>query len=233
MTSLFHTARQFLGLLTHIAFMSKADLKRKISALPLDRASAAELIAAHVQYGFDKASTIFRIVEDAHGSPSLTDADRSWIEKEIRKRLKDKRRSEDTWPEETDWDRLNSAFKALRRKGIVALHNAGVTQSDGLTAVSEAILTHGPDKPLQGYCFYHQQDIHDVLTSKQLLLSYGAIGDTTDSTGKIATIIVEALQKAGLKAEWSGDSSQKIEMHDFLWQKRSPRSTKSKNPKTL
>jgi hypothetical protein len=36
-----------------------------------------------------------------------------------------------TWPRVTDCDRLNSVFAALSAKGIIALQNAGYTQSDG------------------------------------------------------------------------------------------------------
>ncbi|WP_431732095.1 DUF6891 domain-containing protein, partial [Adonisia turfae] len=36
-----------------------------------------------------------------------------------------------TWPEVTDCDRLDSAFAAINERGIIALQNAGYTQSDG------------------------------------------------------------------------------------------------------
>ena len=36
-----------------------------------------------------------------------------------------------TWPTVTDCDRLDAAFAALNERGVIALQNAGYTQSDG------------------------------------------------------------------------------------------------------
>lgn len=145
--------------------------------------------------------------------------------------MKEKRRIEDTWPEETAWDHLNNAFKALRRKGILALHDAGFTQSDGLSLVADAIDEQAPDKSLLGYCFYHRQDIQHAIESRQLLLSHGTVDGAPETTGKVVTLILEALERAGLTARWNGDESRKIEVNDFTWQKRSPRSTRGKSSK--
>lgn len=36
-----------------------------------------------------------------------------------------------SWPAVTDCDRLDAAFNAMRARGVIALQNAGYTQSDG------------------------------------------------------------------------------------------------------
>lgn len=203
-----------------------------MSLMRIDQASAAELIGAHIHIGFARPGTIGEIVEEAHEGPPLTRADRVWIEQEIRRQMREKRRKEDTWPGETSWDRLNGAFKILRRKRILALHNAGVTQSEGLSLISEALEEQRSDGPLQGYCFYHQQDIQHAIERGRLLLSYGSVDATRETAGRIAALIVEALRKADLQATWSGDIDRRIEVNGFVWQKRSPRSTRSKKPRT-
>src|SRR5262249_28094424 len=43
-----------------------------------------------------------------------------------------------SWPPVTDCDRLDRAFEAIRKRGLIALQNAGYTQSDGQSDVSEA-----------------------------------------------------------------------------------------------
>src|SRR5262245_30139313 len=47
-------------------------------------------------------------------------------------------RAKTTWPATTDCDRLDSAFTALNARGIIALQNAGYTQSDGYDDVRES-----------------------------------------------------------------------------------------------
>ena len=43
-----------------------------------------------------------------------------------------------TWPAVTDCDRLDQAFAALNARGIIALQNAGYTQSDGYGDISQS-----------------------------------------------------------------------------------------------
>src|ERR1700752_5130342 len=63
-----------------------------------------------------------------------------------------------TWPTTTDCDRLDGAFAVLNTRGIIALQNAGYTQSDGYDDVRESYHEHSDRDAVIGYCFYHGQD---------------------------------------------------------------------------
>ena len=65
------------------------------------------------------------------------------------------------YPATTDCDRLDAAFAAMNARGVLALQNAGSTQSDGfeeVKAAARARTAGGGERPV-GYCFYHGQDL--------------------------------------------------------------------------
>jgi len=67
------------------------------------------------------------------------------------------------YPEVTDCDRLDSAFSKMNRRGVIALQNAGYTQSDGYDDVREIYSRNKESKTIVGYCFYHGQDLERIL----------------------------------------------------------------------
>ena len=85
--------------------------------------------------GFETREGVYEAAETFLGEPELTDADKAWIKAEIERQWAEKNKAEATWPEKTDFDRLDAAFQALDKSGILALHNAGNTQSDSHRAV--------------------------------------------------------------------------------------------------
>ena len=72
-----------------------------------------------------------------------------------------------SWPQVTDCDRLDRAFAALEQQGVIALHRAGCTQSDGLEEVEDAHILFdrfgwlvllelvGADKDERKYLYIH------------------------------------------------------------------------------
>src|SRR4051794_388332 len=63
--------------------------------------------------------------------------DQHWLRAEIQKEFRRKRAEEETWPGTTVCDQLDQAFALLERQGILALQNAGYTQSDGISDVTQ------------------------------------------------------------------------------------------------
>jgi hypothetical protein len=86
------------------------------------------------------------------------DADEAFLRAAVAPEFAKKAAAEPTWPECTDCDRLDVAFAELNSAGIIALQNAGMTMSDGLSDVAEVLRQRGR-KGVRGYCFYHGQDL--------------------------------------------------------------------------
>ncbi len=107
------------------------------------------------------------------------------------------------WPAITDCERLDAAFAAMSARGLIALQNAGYTQSDGYDDVSSYVAHHPARAELIGYCFYHGQDLERAIDGDGLHLAFGPIDPTEEQTTGLAVgrIIVEELDRAGLRSE--------------------------------
>lgn len=70
-------------------------------------------------------------------------------------------------------DALDSAFDALDRAGIVAVQNAGGTQTLGWAAVNEEIAKReSKNKKVLGATFYHSQDLESRARERRRTLVY-------------------------------------------------------------
>lgn len=127
-----------------------------------------------------------------------------------------------TWPATTDCDKLDEVFSALNAKGIIALQNAGYTQSDGYDDILDAYDRHPEKHKLVGYCFYQGQDLERAVNGKGLLLAFGPIDPKKEeSEGPvIGGIIVEELHRVGFSTEWNGSFSQRISIPQIDWKRR-------------
>lgn len=126
------------------------------------------------------------------------------------------------WPTITDCDRLDAAFAAMRARKLVALQNAGYTQSDGYGDVMDLAARHPESKQLIGYCFYHGQDLERVIHGEGLYLAFGPIDPKQEqSTGlAVGRAIVEELNQVGLPTRWDGTFNQRIFIPKLNWQRR-------------
>src|SRR5262245_35182424 len=89
---------------------------------------AGEYIERYVRYGFYRPAEIERIVgDDVLGGEIPRERLRELVKAEMT-RLK---AEQESWPNVTDCDRLDRAFAALRAENILAIHNAGLTFSEG------------------------------------------------------------------------------------------------------
>ena len=118
--------------------------------------------------------------------------------------------------------KLDSAFQSLMKYGIVALHYAGYTQSDGFVDCNEeAARLKEKGEKLVGCCFYTEQDLGHLLQqdSTMLYISFGNYFEkpTPEEVGQ--TIAAE-LKAAGFCVQWDGAAETKIALKDFIWDKR-------------
>lgn len=137
----------------------------------------------------------------------------------------------ETWPSETDCDRLAQVFAALNSEGVVALENCGGTLGDATTAAAEEFehrLECGqlpPDTTIARYLCYHEQDIENAIDGEGLFLAFGAInwqdGDEEEAESReLAATCKTRLERAGLKVWWDGTTEQRLHLKDFRWQRR-------------
>jgi hypothetical protein len=132
------------------------------------------------------------------------------------------RASQASWPAVTDCDRLDRAFARLNQLGVIALHNAGFTQSDGYDDFREAYANHPHPSDVLGYCFYHGQDLERVVRGGPLLFGFGPSDPNAEQSDglKVSRLIVEQLTAAGLAVDWDGTFDNRISVPKFNWQRR-------------
>lgn len=132
---------------------------------------------------------------------------------------------ERTWTERTVNDRIDAAFEELDRSGIIALQNAGWTQTMGWEDAHERYAQRkSQGAPARGAVFFHGQDTESGMEGHGLYLALGAFtGDGEDdsaATERIGHEIVEVLRAHGVACEWNGSSRQRIHIPPFPWRKR-------------
>jgi hypothetical protein len=177
-------------------------------------------VAIFVRSGFydrEEISTIFleEIYEPGDLDPQVLEAtvDAALASHEVEKK---------SWPAVTDYDRLRTAFETLGAQGVIAMHNAGNTQSDGFSDFREA-LANTPDKSkILGYCFYHWQDVEHAVEGRGLYLAFGPSDPKEEETRgvEVGNMVTDALKQAGLLTSWDGTFNKRILLPDFAWKRR-------------
>lgn len=174
-----------------------------------------ECIRTWVWSGFYSRDQTTEMLEDVLDDECDADMLRSLIAPEFDK----KDEAEAGWPAVTDYDRLHTVFYALHEKGICALHNTGMTMSDGFEDVSEA-LAEAPPGHYHAYCFYHGQDLERAVNGLGLMLAFGSIDNDENHGLAAARVIVTDLQHAGFNVVWDGLFKSRISLPGFDWKKR-------------
>jgi len=180
-----------------------------------------ESIHRLVWSGFYSADEILPVI--AEEIYELDDAGTLAAGKEIARQFEEKAAAEKAWPDETTCDRLDSLFDDLNRAGIIALQNAGYTQSDGISEITERYEELGGEKSgVIGYCFYHGQDLERAVDGMGLLLTFGDILGDDGKGVKIGEIVRDRAVERGFKVEWDGSIKTRIQLAPFEWQRRRP-----------
>ena len=181
----------------------------------------ADRIRVWVWSGFHSLSDVLEMLEDCDedNEDDEDDVDKQMLEEYARSEFQAKREAEATWPPVTDCNRLDAAFDALNGMGIIALHNAGYTISDGISDVAEVLAESDRDK-VKGYCFYHEQDVERAVNGHGLSLAYGDIADAATGSRAIGELVKAELVRRGFVVEWDGDEEQRIDLPRIVWQRR-------------
>ena len=176
----------------------------------------ADEIRIRVWSGFHSLSDVLEMLEDYDDD----DADKQMLEEVAKSEFQAKREDEATWPPITDCVRLDAAFDALNQMGIIALHYAGYTMSDGLDEVGVALQEAAEGDKVKGYCFYHAQDVARAVDGDGLWLAYGDLADTASGKRAIGELVKVELERQGLIVKWDGDEETRIDLPSIVWQRR-------------
>jgi predicted DNA-binding WGR domain protein len=132
----------------------------------------------------------------------------------------DRARSSSSGKEQRPRARLRAAFAALNSMGIVAIENAGYTQSDGWDDVNEIAgrLADSGKRPRAGV-FYHGQDTARGKDGEGLFLTFGSYAAQNADADSVAVghIIVDVLKSHGFRPTWDGTLSRRIHTGRFDW----------------
>ena len=153
-------------------------------------------------------------------------ADRSFLEIEARRladeALAEHRDEQRAWPAQTDCDRLDAAFAALDKAGIVARQNFTCCGTCGLAEIDREIAAAGAEGVrTRGYAFYHWQDTEAAVDGYGLCLYYGSCFEGEALDLAIGHEIVAELERHGLSPQWNGEVSRRIEL-PLDWKRRRP-----------
>jgi hypothetical protein len=205
-------------------FPPKPQAEVEEAPAAIDRPDAAVEIRRLVWSGFEPQDAMLDIVLEGYPATAVvTEIDRQWLKMEIDRQFGEKRDDERAWPAQTDWDRLDAAFVELRANGIIALHDAGMTQSDGFAEVAEEFqMRREVNVASTGFLFYGGEDVQAALADEELYLTFGAFEKRNENTPVVARQIIAILTKKGLRSNWSGDIGKRLLLSPFEWRKRSP-----------
>jgi uncharacterized protein DUF6891 len=124
------------------------------------------------------------------------------------------------WPDITDCDRLDRAFAALDRSGIVARQNFTCCQTCGHAEIGDEI--HAAEESgtkVIGYTFFHFQCTDGAVATGDLYLYYGSREGNEAASVRVGRTVVEAVEHHGLAAEWNGSLNSAI-LVKLSWQRR-------------
>ena len=182
---------------------------------PASLAHVREWIDIQARSGFADLDTIFDDLQEIVEDEKLNY--HSGWRTEMEGALAKQRTREAGFPKVTANDRLTSAFAAMNAQGLIALEDAGYTQSDGWGDLGE--LYHEGGRTAKGGVFYHRQDVEGVLFGVGLNIRFGGFGEN-DNAVAIGRKAVEILRQHGFDPIWDENPDRTIELPPFEWQRR-------------
>lgn len=126
--------------------------------------------------------------------------------------LQEERQAEQAhWPIVTDCERLDAAFAALERAGVVCRQHFTCCGSCGAATIwDEMAAAEDAGAKVLGYAFFHAQDTEAAIAGDGLFLSYGAVADGPEAAEAIGRAIVDELEAKGLETAWDGQWTRRI-----------------------
>ena len=80
----------------------------------------------------------------------------------------------------------------------------------------------GSDKPVNGFVFYHAQDVTRVIETHNMYLCFGSSDGASNTMKNVGRKLVAVLTEEGFSPIWSGDIDERIVIPDFDWKRRWP-----------
>lgn len=200
--------------------ISQPERPTQSNTMPTLDSTVIEEIDVLVRSAFWDRDRILEIMCEELYAPG--DLDENAVAVAITSSIAEWQAGQKEWPDETDCDRLDQAFAKLNQHGVIALHNAGMTQSDGYDDFREIYEDHPKQNEIIGYCYYHGQDLARVARGGPLFFSFGPCDPKLEETEgpKVGRAIVKHLTDAGLKVEWEGTFDKRMSIPIFSWQRR-------------
>jgi hypothetical protein len=181
---------------------------------------AIEQVELDIKFGFENEQQLFESIRDMFYQEE--DFDDDWLMTVIAERYKQHQEQSATWTHPTDFDRLANTFDALILEGIVCLHKAGYTKSDGIEDCMYTIAQLVErDIKAAGFCYYHAQDLGRAVDPQERNLFLGFDSPTQDDveTIRVGKRIVEKLKQNGFEVDWPETVEQRIEIKNIDWKK--------------
>lgn len=173
-----------------------------------------------IKSGFESLEDIINdaleAVEDEGWESEISE---EWIRETLSREYAKNEAESKLWEHPTHVEKLHKIFDKLNTEKILALHNAGYTQSEAIYDVQDVwkdIEDEGV-RPI-GYCYYHGQDLERVITDGVLCLGFYGEKEKNDKEAiLIGRKVVEAFEAEGFTVEWNCSASQRIEIQNFEW----------------
>ena len=177
----------------------------------------SEQIRLRVWSGYDDAEDVQDMITDILED----DANEGMLRARVAEEFQRKSEAEASWPAETDCDKLDAAFNALREKGVIALHNAGWDKSEAFHNCLEEYRSQGKPETLFGICYYTSQDVDGAVDGHGMYLGYSSTRPEAEEVDaeRAGALICSELEKVGLKTEWGGSAKSRIKL-EINWQNR-------------
>jgi hypothetical protein len=185
-------------------------------------AELRERITAAVAEGFDERDEIIvGQTENAEDEYERDDLE-PLVEKLTDQALAAHHRKQAKWKGRTDNDRLDHAFEALERAGIVARQNFTCCSTCGHYEIGDEIkAAKKKRRPVSGYAFYHMQDTESAVEGGGIYVKYDTLANDDEKKKDVGRKIVEALEEAELETVWDGNPNTAI-LIKLKWRKRRP-----------
>jgi hypothetical protein len=182
--------------------------------------------AAYVAEGFsDRADIIARFTDDPD-EEEYGEVDEEAVEALVDLALRAHHTKQKRWKLPTDCDKLDTAFKSLERKGVVARQNFTCCSNCGHHEIWDEVKQTRAKGKVIGYAFYHQQDTEAAVDGGGIYVKFAAVENDDVKKRLVGQKVVDSLTAAGLKPRWDGDPGCAVAVK-LKWRKR----RKDKMPK--
>ncbi len=171
------------------------------------RAHISREIASGYASPEEALETAIDVMSDELDAGILNSTGHEILAEELATQLK----RQEEWPEITDCDRLDAAFKALEEKGIVSRQNFSCCGTCGAAEIWDEMEDfQNAGNMVRGYTFFHMQDTESAVDGGGLYLNYGSTDEGEDASVSIGRDIQRELEVHDLKTNWDGTLSTRI-----------------------